>query len=387
VVSLADYTDREQAYVKHVLLESYLERLVHKVASRYDHVVYVDGFAGPWQSANERFEDTSFGIALNALQSAKATWKQHSRDVRMSAFLVEKDRTAYSRLAQVPAKYPDLTVKPHCADFLEMVPSILQEIPAGAFAFFLIDPKGWGVPLKTLAPLLARPNSEVIFNFMFDFINRAASINEPKVIAGLDELIPFGNWRVALAERERRGGLSPERRKEILVSAFRDNLSHIGSYGYVAETVVLRPDRDRTLYCLFYGTRSAKGIETFRACQIPALEEQSRTRAAVKIKRAEASSGQGEIFQSLHEMAPDRQLVDLRMERDAASRTILELTPTQPNAIRYDQLWPQVLALHVVSKVDVNKIVARLRKENQVLIPDWEKRRQVPQDGYRLQRA
>jgi hypothetical protein len=241
--------------------------------------------------------------------------------------------------------------------------------------------------LKTLAPLLARPNSEVIFNFMFDFINRAASINEPKVIAGLDELIPFGNWRVALAERERRGGLSPERRKEILVSAFRDNLSHIGSYGYVAETVVLRPDRDRTLYCLFYGTRSAKGIETFRACQIPALEEQSRTRAAVKIKRAEASSGQGEIFQSLHEMAPDRQLVDLRMERDAASRTILELTPTQPNAIRYDQLWPQVLALHVVSKVDVNKIVARLRKENQVLIPDWEKRRQVPQDGYRLQRA
>lgn len=92
MVSLADYTDREQAYVKHVLLDSYLERLVHKVASRYDHVAYVDGFAGPWQSANERFEDTSFGIALNALRSAKATWKQHGRDVRMSAFLVEKTK-------------------------------------------------------------------------------------------------------------------------------------------------------------------------------------------------------------------------------------------------------------------------------------------------------
>jgi hypothetical protein len=46
-----------------------------------------------------------------------------------------------------------------------------------------------------------------------------------------------------------------------------------------------------------------------------------------------------------------------------------------------------VLALHAVSKVDVNKIVARLRKENKLLIPDWEKRRLVPQDGYRLQRA
>jgi three-Cys-motif partner protein len=387
MVSLADYADREQAYVKHVLLETYLERLVHKVASTYNEIAYVDGFAGPWQSANERFEDTSFGIALNALRSAKATWKRNGRDVRMSAFLVERNKSAHSRLAQVPAKYPDLMVKTHCADFLDIVPTILGEIPPNAFAFFLIDPKGWRVPLKTLAPLLARPNSEVIFNFMFDFINRAASIAEPKVVAGLDELIPLGDWRATLADRERRGGLSPEHRKEILVNAFRDNLSHIGSYRYIAETVVLRPDKDRTLYCLFYGTRNTKGIETFRACQIPALEEQSRTRAAVKIKRAEATSGQGEIFQSLHEMAPDRQLVDLRLERDAAARTILERTPTQPNAIRYDQLWPEVLALHTVSKVDVNKIVARLRRENQLLIPDWEKRKQVPQDSYRLQRT
>lgn len=40
-------------------------------ASAYPHVVYVDGFAGPWQSANEELEDTSFGIALNALHRAK----------------------------------------------------------------------------------------------------------------------------------------------------------------------------------------------------------------------------------------------------------------------------------------------------------------------------
>lgn len=145
MVSLADYAGREQAYVKHVLLESYLERLVHNVASRYDHVAYVDGFAGPWLSANERFEDTSFGIALNALRRAKATWKQYGRDVTMSGFLVERDKSAYSRLAQVPARYPDLTVKTHCEDFLDIAPTILQEIPSKAFAFFLIDPKGWRV--------------------------------------------------------------------------------------------------------------------------------------------------------------------------------------------------------------------------------------------------
>jgi hypothetical protein len=77
----------------------------------------------------------------------------------------------------------------------------------------------------------------------------------------------------------------------------------------------------------------------------------------------------------------------LQSEREAATRRILELTPAQPNAIQYDQLWPQILARSVVTKVDVNKIVARLRTENKLLIPDWEKRRRVPQDGYRLQRA
>jgi hypothetical protein len=76
MVSLDDYAGREQSYVKHVFLESYLEALVHKTASKYSHIVYVDGFAGPWQSANERFQDTSFGIALNALRRAKGSWKE-----------------------------------------------------------------------------------------------------------------------------------------------------------------------------------------------------------------------------------------------------------------------------------------------------------------------
>ena len=53
-VDLANYAGREQAYVKHFLLDAYLEALIHKIASRYDHVVYVGGFSGPWQAAGHR---------------------------------------------------------------------------------------------------------------------------------------------------------------------------------------------------------------------------------------------------------------------------------------------------------------------------------------------
>jgi three-Cys-motif partner protein len=231
MVALSDYTGREQSSVKHVFLERYLERLAHKIASVYQHVVFVDGFAGPWQSANQKLEDTSFGIALSALRRAKASWKARRREVTMSAFLVERDREAYKKLVQVPARYPDIAIKPYEADFLTILPEILKDIPRDAFAFFLIDPKGWRIPLARLAQMLTRPKSEVIFNFMFDFINRAASIKDPVVVAGLDELIPHGEWRARLtaAEASSPGGLSSDERKGVLVEAFAANLAHFGN--------------------------------------------------------------------------------------------------------------------------------------------------------------
>jgi three-Cys-motif partner protein len=388
MVALSDYIGREQSYVKHVFLERYLERLAHKIASSHPHVVYVDGFAGPWQSANEKFEDTSFGIALNALRRAKASWRARNRDVKMSAFLVERDPGAYKYLAQVPAKYPDIEIKTYQEDFLTVLLGIMKDIPTDAFAFFLIDPKGWRIPLRALAPLLARRHSEVIFNFMFDFINRAANIKDPTVVAGLNELIPVGNWRSTLeaAEMAHPGGLSPEERKAILVDAFASNLAHFGKYEYVAETTVLRPVKDRPLYCLFYATRHPRGIEVFRDCQAEALKEQSKTRAAAKVKHAEAKTGQAEIFQSLHDMAADDLTAFENAERAAAESTLLNLTPSEPNSIPYEKLWPQVLARHVVRRTDINKIAARLRGEGQLLFPDWEKRKQIPQPHYRTQR-
>jgi three-Cys-motif partner protein len=287
MVDLSDYRGREQSYVKHVFLESYLERLVHKTASAYSHIVYVDGFAGPWQSANETFEDTSFGIALNALRRAKSSWKERSRDVRMSAFLVERDPDAFKRLAQVSERYRDIAVKTYEADFISVLPKILKDIPSDAFAFFLIDPKGWRISLNTLMPMLARQKSEVIFNFMFEFINRAASIKDnPAVIAGLNKLMPLGNWRARLETAER-----PDERKAILIEGFAANLTKLGDYKYVAETTIFRPVKDRALYCLFYATRHEKGIEVFRDCQAEALR--SNPKRGLRQRSGMPKSGPG----------------------------------------------------------------------------------------------
>src|ERR1700682_5589632 len=364
MVSIDDYKGREQSYVKHVLLEQYLEALVHKTASAYPHIVYVDGFAGPWQSATENHEDTSFGIALRALRRAKASWKANGRDVKMTAILVEKASAAYKELETLPPKFPDIEIIPLRGDFVTLIPTILAKIPAAAFAFFLLDPKGWRIALAQVHPILSRANSEVLFNFMFEFINRAASIEDPIVVAGLNELLPTGDWREKLG----RAGTSDER-KSILVDAFTTCLSKAGNYKHICETTVLRPDRDRPLYSLFYGTRHDRGLEVFRDCQVKALEAQASARAATKVGKAEAKSGQGEMFGSLHEMSENEAEFFLKSEASKARDALIALAPDRSAPILYKDLWPQVLARQVVRKTAVNQLAAQLRKDNLLDFP------------------
>jgi hypothetical protein len=163
-------------------------------------------------------------------------------------------------------------------------------------------------------------------------------------------------------------------------------LAKIGEYNYVAETTVLKPLSDRTLYCLCYATRHPKGIQVFRDCQLLALQEQARTRAATKVKRAEAVSGQHEIFESLHEMAPNDLEIKLAAEKAAAERLLLELTPIDPSSAIYEAVWPRVLTKHIVRLPDINQAAARLRKEKRLSFPDWERAKRVPQAHYRMQR-
>jgi hypothetical protein len=208
------------------------------------------------------------------------------------------------------------------------VSKIVDDIPQAAFAFFFIDPKGWRIPLLKLKPMLERPKSEMTFNFMFEFINRAASMTEAATVTGLDELMPYGNWRARLAEAEQ------NKRKDILIRAFTENLSQIGHHRYVVPIEILRPLKNRTLYCLFYATRHERGLAAFRECQTKALDAQAETRAALKMRRKADESGQAELFTSLHDMGPN-EIAALRIEaKQAAEHAILKIARPTTSPIR-----------------------------------------------------
>lgn len=380
-----EYVGREQAYVKHQFLRSYLQRLVHKVASFANRIVYIDGFSGPWKSGAENYADTSFGIALKVLTEAKESWASIPnimlrRTVSMDAHLVERDPDAFAQLQTIGSHFPNVTVTPYPAAFLTVAPKIAQVLPAEAFSFVLVDPTGFALDLMSLKPLLSRDRCEVVFNFMYDFANRFPSL--PQLGPVFDKLLPGVDWRSELARLEANPATTSEDRKNTFLSCFKQAVRNVGGFKYVADVDIQYPGRERTFYFLVYGTRRPSGIEVFRDCQIQALEEQSEISGRLQVQAAEAR-GQMELLGSMNEMRAEPLRAFLRKEGEAAKRQLLALISAEGRRLRWDAVWPQVLADRVIRKSELGRVVNNLRKADVLDIPAWtSNRKQVPDDDY-----
>lgn len=84
------YRDRERTYLKHFFLEKYLERVAYVIGNRYPGFVYVDGFSGPWRSEDEKFEDTSFMIAIEQLRRVRDGLAKVGKQPRIRCLFIEK---------------------------------------------------------------------------------------------------------------------------------------------------------------------------------------------------------------------------------------------------------------------------------------------------------
>jgi hypothetical protein len=76
-----NYHGREQAFVKHQLLKTYLLRLFMIIGQHQNNIRYVDCFSGPWQEENDDLQDTSIGIALKIIQKCQEALRKMGRDV------------------------------------------------------------------------------------------------------------------------------------------------------------------------------------------------------------------------------------------------------------------------------------------------------------------
>lgn len=293
------YLGREQAFIKHLLLEGYLEKLLYIIgwnASELGHseVIYVDCFAGPWQESADDLTDTSIGISLALLAKVQIRLAGAGRNVKFKAIYVEQDRQSFTKLNAYLASRTPSNISTECinGDFCSLIPEISAKCAGDGFAFFFIDPKGWStVKPGLLDPLLKRPRSEFLINFMYDFVNRTVPMGQlrTEIAALFDQQIDAKSLPN-----------DPSLRESMIVEMYRAAIvTRANTHKYKAQSgyaTILDPLKDRTKYHLVYLTRHPLGIVRFMEQSEKVDPIQAAVRTAAKLNDKSRKSGIIDLF-------------------------------------------------------------------------------------------
>jgi three-Cys-motif partner protein len=364
------YDGREQAWIKHQLLESYLEKLllIIGMAARSQggkaEICYVDCFAGPWGDDSEQMEGTSIAISMRTMAMCKQKLAKLGVNATMRALYVERDKLAFGRLSDYLKRATPAGVDSRCmeGDFLDLRQDILKWCGAGAFAFFFIDPKGWKtVGIPNLRTLLARPKSEFLINFMYDFINRTAAMREWQ-----DEIAEFLDQPTAVVQGWE--GAAPHVRENSLLSTYRAGLKNAlppqrARFGpRTAYVRVMDKDRNRAKYHLVYLTTHPVGIIEFMQISQDVELIQKRVRFAKKEEIRQLQTGMDDMFPEAHQA--------LITESEQASPDVVDqfwlgYLTANPRVVDEDAV-ADILEHHGWTPNDLQASLARLIKAGKV---------------------
>ncbi len=287
-----NYRNREQTYVKHQLLKTYLERLFMIIGQHQSVIRYVDCFSGPWNEQDEGLQDTSIGISLDIMHKCLDVLRRMGKNISFHALFIEKERRPFEKLkAHLDTSGSSgVTTTAYNGEFYELRGKILDWCGQNDFTFFFIDPKGWKrvVEISTLEPFLKRPNSEFLINFMYDFLLRTHT--QGPFQEDMQEI--FGGVPDTSA-------MEPKQKEACLINLYRNRLKRIApSRGGVPRTAlvtILYPLKERTLYHLVYLTRHAKGIAVFMDASEKLDLVQRRVREQAKQEQRELRTRQAEF--------------------------------------------------------------------------------------------
>jgi len=293
-MNLESYKGREQAYIKHTLLRSYLERLFMILGQHHKTICYVDCFAGPWKEGGNNLSDTSIAISLDIMEKCrKGLFLKSKRDVKFRALFIEKNKIAYNKLCKYLGNRlcDGIVTEAKHGEFLELRDTILDWCGKHDFTFFFIDPTGWKdvVEIETLRPLLKRNNSEYLINFMFDFIRRSIPQNTFE-----------RQMREIFGEIPDTNNMTPDEKEDYLLKLYirrlKETQSASGLKPRAAKVQILHPTQNRTKYYLLYLTRHSRGIQVFMKTSEKIGIIQRRVHAQTKQNYRVAKNRQPELF-------------------------------------------------------------------------------------------
>jgi len=369
------YQGREQTYVKHFFLDKYLEKVVFNICSFSDRFVYVDGFSGPWKSADQNYSDTSFKISVDRLHYIKeGLLKDKGKHVHFKCLFIEKDPAAFKELEGFASQIQDIELKLINGAFENHIDDI-RNFVGRDFSLIFIDPTGWtGFPFEKIHPLF-NLRGEILINFMYDHINRFLDHPSPEIAAGFNELFGadwFPKWK-----KLNQLGLS---REAAAIEVYTSKLKSYGGFEHVTYTRILKPLHNRSYFHLIYTTKHWKGLLEFRHVEEKAVEEQEKIRTKAKAeKEAEKrvlKTGMQDMFDvTVSDNTIIKTSVEERsLQRQVARKRLIDLILNNPFGILYEDVLGEILEMPLVWEKDIKE----LKSNGDISITGMTDRQQVP---------
>jgi three-Cys-motif partner protein len=306
---------------KHELLRRYLEAWFPILSSSGFHgrVLFIDGFAGP--GIYRDGEPGSPLIALDVLKSHPHFSRWNRTEFRF--LFVESEADRFESLArevegfwgQVPGgRPPNVKVDLFNDEFANVAADIIAYLEdqkaALAPTLAFIDPFGWsGVSLRTISALLSFNRCEVLFNFMYDSVNRWVTDERPGIANHFDELFGTG-----LDERLLADEMDTEDRKEYLSELYVRQLREVAGFRFVRKFEMINKQRGRTAYFLIFGTRNRRGLEVMK-------DAMWKLDPLTGVRFAGEAGAQEMLFEPEPDFAPLRRAV---LQRFAGRRATVE---------------------------------------------------------------
>ena len=262
---------KHHTQAKHELLRRYLGAWFPIFASggRNRQLVYLDGFAGP--GVYQTGEPGSPLIALDTLVKHPhfETWTNtefflvfiEAKQERFDSLQRELDGFWEARDMNKPDNIRIQLIHDKFAEVVnELVTKLREHDHRLAPTFAFVDPFGWsGVPMKTIRDLLAFNKCEVLFNFMYDSVNRFVTDDRPGIARSFQEMFGTDDDEHRLASN-----YTGDKRKEFLRNLYAEQLQAVGGFEYVRSFELMDDKRGRTAYYLMFGTRHRKGLEVMK---------------------------------------------------------------------------------------------------------------------------
>jgi three-Cys-motif partner protein len=375
------YIGREQAYIKHKLLEKYLERFGYKIGSKWDTISYVDCFAGPWKSTDPEYRDTSFGLAVQVLTAVqKNLFESIARNFRLRFCLIEAEPKSFVRLQQYAEAHlrrglEILPLEGQFEDHLSTVSRFVNESGPNAFRFLLLDPKGWtGFALRRVAPLVEARSAEILVNVMTYHIRRF--VTQEEHAASFGEL--FGDERIGVEA----AGFAGMDRERFLVRKYAEGLKKLAGFSYTSTAAVLRSAEDTVHYYLVFGTNSPHGIQVFKEAERVAFETGESARDEAKTRKRVERTQQSELDVFGEGLRPPSPFgLELRATHQREARQQLEALLKSRATIPYDTVLGTILETPLVWESDLLTWIGELAAQNRITITPPLGRKRLRIDG------